>query len=163
MGNPEKSIVGDPVQWPGLVYSPLNIPGVIYAFGIISQDSGLIVEEFSETGNTAVCRKKTERGWERVRIGFAVRSSELSKDYDNIDILVCWYDDSSEDSIPVKLELKKFAENNIKNVQSHSSSKIKQDAPGKIREEFMAANEVRENFEETIRQFDDRIKKLRGR
>lgn len=158
----EKSIVGDPVQWNGLVYAPINISGLIYALGTLASATGFIFEEFSISGKTAICRRKTELGWEKVRIGFAVRSSDFQGGADEIDLLVCWTDDVGGQGIPPRLELSKFQENETEKVQGISPFSISRSAAENIREEFLAGNEVREDFEETIRQLDSRIKKLKN-
>lgn len=158
----EKSLVGDPVIWPGLVYSPLNTQGLIFAAGTLAEKIGLIFEEFDNFGKTAVCRRETENGWERIKVAFAVKSSEFGAENQDADLLICWISDTDGNSIP-KIELITFSTVS-ENVQNDSSAvsvnRIRNQE--NIREDFMAGKEVRESFEETIRDLDSRIKKLKS-
>jgi hypothetical protein len=163
MDKSDKSLVGEPVFWPGLVYSPLNISGLIFAVGTIAEKAGLIFEEFSPDGETAVCRRKTEAGWERLKVAFSVRSSEYRDRNEKIDMLICWIDDSDEVSIPARLELSKFPQQMDRNVQSFSSDSSIRRIPDGVREDFLSGKVAREEFEETVRQLDSRIKKLKDR
>ena len=159
-GKLEKSFVGDPVSWPGLVYSPLNTQGLLFAVGAMADKIGLIFEEFHNSGNSAVCRRKTENGWERIKVGLAVRSSEFSGDSGDLDLIICWIDDADGNSIP-KLELIVYS--TVKeDVQNNSPVLPAPKNPGDIRDDFLAGNEARASFEETIRQLDSRIKKLKS-
>jgi len=158
----EKSLVGDPVLWKGLVYSPLNVPGLIFALGTIATAAGLIFEEFSVSGQKAICRRKTDNGWERIRIAFAVKSSDFSGNSDGVDLLVCWSDDIDGENYPPRFELSKFSNAKYESVQNISPLPSSKEIPDNVREEFLSGSEVRESFEETIRELDSRIKKLKS-
>jgi hypothetical protein len=159
-----KSIVGDPIFWPGLIYSPLNTAGLIFALGSISNSAGLIFEEFSESDDTAVCRRKTDRGWERIKVAFAVRSSDYVEAEEDIDLLVCWVDDSSDENGPSKLELSGFhiAANSNTGKSGGSAAMPGKLPPEGLERNFSEENEARSDFEETVRQLDERIKKLKS-
>lgn len=160
----KESIVGDPIFWPGLVYSPLNTAGLIFALASVSNSAGLIFEEFSESDDTAVCRRKTDRGWEKIRVAFAVRSSKYVGAEEDIDLLVCWVDDSGDENGPPKLELSRFhIVANSETAESGGSAAM----PGKVSSGSLKRNsseesEVYSDFEETVRQLDERIKKLKS-
>lgn len=160
----KKSIVGDPVFWPGLIYSPLNIAGLIFALGSISNSAGLIFEEFSESDDTAVCRRKTDRGWERIRVAFAVHSSDYVEVDEDIDLLVCWIDDSDDENGPSKLELSRFhIAANSETAESGGSAAVPgEPSPDGPKRNFSEESEARSDFEETVRQLDERIKKLKS-
>lgn len=160
MAEMEKSFVGDPVLWPGLVYSPLNTQGLIFAAGTLAEKIGLIFEEFDNSGKTAVCRRETENGWERIKVAFAVKSSEFGAENQDADLLICWINDADGNSIP-KIELITFSTVS-KDVQNDSSAVSVNRIQENIREDFMAGKEIRESFEETIRDLDSRIKKLKS-
>ena len=160
----KKSIVGDPVFWPGLIYSPLNVAGLIFALGSVSNSAGLIFEEFSESDDTAVCRRKTDRGWERIKVVFAVRSSDYVEAEEDIDLLVCWIDDSDDENGPSKLELSRFhIATNGETADPGNPAAM----PGKMSSDGLKHNlagesEAQTDFEETVRQLDERIKKLKS-
>jgi len=162
MSKHEKSLVGDPIIWPGLVYSPLNASGLLYALGTLFDKAGLIFEEFSDTGDTAVCRRKTDFGWEKINAAFVVNSSQFSGDNSQIDLLICWIDDSNGTGDLPKLELSRFLPRGGANVQDFSPGQTPKEMPDDTGDDFSAGDELRENFEETIRQLDSRIKKLKS-
>ena len=160
----KKSIVGDPVFWPGLVYSPLNTAGLIFALGSISNSVGLIFEEFSESDDTAICRRKTDQGWERIKAAFAVHSSDYIGVEEDIDLLICWFDDSNHEKGPSKLELSRFnttanSDTGKAGISAAMSGKTFSDS---LQDDFSTESEAHSDFEETIRQFDERIKKLKS-
>ena len=153
----EKSFVGDPVQWPGLVYSPLNTPGLLFALGAAAASKGFLFEEFSSDGRTAVCRQKTERGWEKIRVGLALRSSDYDDPGDEIDLLICWLDDSSEAKTRPCLAISQMA------VSSRDNNDVPTAQPAKSLESILpegAAQDLlergrsHESYEETIKLLD---------
>ncbi|MEE9554073.1 MAG: hypothetical protein V3W18_07210 [candidate division Zixibacteria bacterium] len=156
----EKSLVGDPVLWPGLIYSPLNNQGLIFAVGTIAEKIGLIFEELHDSGKTAICRRKAENGWQRIRVALELKSSEFSAGKDEVDLLICWVDDSDGNSIPI-IELINFSpvSDNVQKDSPASPANIIQE---NVRNDFLAGKEVRESFEETIRELDSRIKNLKS-
>lgn len=162
MKETNKSFVGDPVDWPGLVYSPLNNPGLIFALGAVAEKLGIIFEEFLDSGTTAICRRKTGRGWEKIRVSFAFRSSEFINDGGETDLMICWIDDSDDDGLPQRLELRSLPKKSSGAVQETSPGIASKELRDNIREDLLAGREARESFEETIRQLDNRIKKLKG-
>lgn len=161
----KKSIVGDPLLWPGLVYAPINIYGLLYALGTVSGSIGLLFEEFSQTDNFAVCRQKTDNGWVRVKAALALRSSEYAPGEEEADLLICWSDDTGGiNGLPV-LELSGVAGNNPSKsaataIDVRGLDSIFAEDPS---EDLLVRGESRIKFEDTIRQLDERIKKIRSR
>lgn len=156
----EKSFVGDPIQWSGLVYSPLNNAGLLFALGTVAGSIGLIFEEFSDDFKTAVCRRKTPSGWERLKVELVYRSSEYFPDED-IDILICWVDDNAGYIGPLKLVLSE-------QMEGKGNAKIFKELPGlesilpeSAAEDLMDRGHSRESYEETIKLLDEQIKKLK--
>jgi hypothetical protein len=158
----EKSFVGDPIFWPGLIYAPLNINGLIFAFGSISQSSGMIFEEFG-SDNTAVCRRKTDRGWEKIRVAFVMNSSQFDFSRNDIDLVICWHDDSvSQNGIPLQA-LSKFVNQPITLDNPGAPIKRMENIlPDDAAESLAGRAQRRENFEDTVRQLDSQIKRLQG-
>jgi predicted transport protein len=95
----DKSVVGDLINFRGLVYSPMNENGVIFLFGKIAKDLNMYVEEIKPGFPDCVARRFTGRGWERVYIEFEYRSSHFKDhkhDASGCDMLVCWEHDWPE-------------------------------------------------------------------
>jgi hypothetical protein len=158
-----KSVVGDPIFWPGLVYSPININGLIFALGTVSGEVGLLFEEFSEDGSSAVCRRKTGEGWEKITAGLSVKSSEYEYSQ-KPDLLICWIDDGEigDSGLPV-LELSGIkGKINSHNPPAKNAGGLKNIFPEDPAEDLLHRGETVSNFEETVRQLDQRIKKLKN-
>ena len=161
----KESIVGDPIFWPGLVYSPLNLNGLLFALGTITDEIGLLFEEFSEDGSLAICRRKTEDGWKKIRAAFSIKSSEYNLTGDRPDLLICWDDDADLGSDKMSiLELSRIkgrmgSNNTLPGKPTGDLDRIFPDDPSN---DLLHRGETIANFEETIRQLDDRIKKLKN-
>jgi hypothetical protein len=161
----KKSLVGDPIFWPGLVYSPININGLLFALGTVTGQVGLLFEEFSDDGESAICRRKTGQGWEKVVVALAVRSSAWVSGETRPDLLICWADDAEigGGDLPVLALSRTIGET----AQGAIDSKRKMAAltdilPARSGEDLLHRGESIMEFEETVRQLDDRIKKIKG-
>jgi len=100
----EKSIVGDLINFRGLVYSPINENGVIFLFGKVIEDLNMYVEEVKPGFPDCIGRRFTGKGWEKVSIEFEYKSSNFQDhghNPENCDIIVCWVHDWSECPIEV--------------------------------------------------------------
>lgn len=95
----------------GLQHAPINEQGVVFLFGMVCFELGLVVEAV-RTGypdceaKRRVNRKRDE--WERVRIEFEYYSShfrEHGHDLNGCDVIVCWQHDWLECPLEV-IELK---------------------------------------------------------
>ncbi len=92
----DRSIVGDLINFRGLVYSPINENGVIFLFGKVIEDLNMYIEEIKPGFPDCIGRRFTGRGWERVAIEFEFRSSQFQDhghNPDECDIIVCWEHD----------------------------------------------------------------------
>jgi hypothetical protein len=91
-----KSIVGDLINFRGLVYSPINEQGVVFLFGKIAQDLNMYVEEIKTGFPDCIGRRFSGKGWERLRIEFEHKSSNFKAhkhDPSGCDLIVCWEHD----------------------------------------------------------------------
>jgi len=91
-----KSVVGDLINFRGLVYSPMNENGVIFIFGKIIEDLNMYIEEIKPGFPDCVGRRFSGKGWERVYIEFEYKSSHFKDHGHNAkdcDIIVCWEHD----------------------------------------------------------------------
>jgi len=103
-----KSIVGDLINFRGLVYSPMNENGVIFLFGKVMEDLNMYIEEIKPGFPDCIGRRFTGKGWERVAIEFEYKSSNFLQhghNPDECDIIVCWEHDWDDCPIEV-IELK---------------------------------------------------------
>lgn len=104
----EESIVGDLINFRGLVYAPLNENGVVFLFGKVLDDLHMYVEEIKPGFPDCVARRFTGKGWERLRIEFEFRSSAFKThghDPDVCDMVICWEHDWKDCPLEV-IELK---------------------------------------------------------
>lgn len=106
----KKSIVGDLINFRGLVYSPINENGVIFIFGKIIEDLNIYIEEIKPGFPDCIGRRFTGKGWEKVNIEFEYKSSNFKNHGHNpkeCDIIVCWEHDWTESPIEI-IELKEI-------------------------------------------------------
>jgi hypothetical protein len=104
----DKSIVGDLINFRGLVYCPINENGVIFLFGRVIGDLHMYIEEIKPGFPDCVARRFTGKGWERVAIEFEFNSSSFKNhghNPDDCDIIVCWEHDWKDCPLEV-IELK---------------------------------------------------------
>ena len=95
----EKSIVGDLINFRGLVYSPTNENGVIFLFGKVTEDINMYIEEIKPGFPDCIGRRFAGKGWERVSIEFEYKSSHFLQhghDSNKCDVIVCWEHDWPE-------------------------------------------------------------------
>src|SRR3989344_4613565 len=96
----EDSIVGELINFRGLVYSPINEQGVVFLFGRLLEDLNMYIEEVRTKYPDCVARRYTGTGWKRVYIEFEFQSSNFLQHGHNpkeCDIIVCWEDDLSQE------------------------------------------------------------------
>ncbi|MCD4786342.1 MAG: DUF5655 domain-containing protein [Candidatus Eremiobacteraeota bacterium] len=104
----DKSIVGDLINFRGLVYSPLNENGVVFLFGKVVEDLNMYVEEIKPGFPDCIGRRYVGKGWERVAIEFEYKSRNFKNHGHNpakCNIIVCWEHNWKECPIEV-IELK---------------------------------------------------------
>ena len=112
-----KTIVGDPLNFDGLQYAPINEQGVVFLFGKLHKELGIIVEAIQTGFPDAKGRKKVRMGWQEIAIEFEYRSSNFQwhkHTLDHCDMIICWINDWKECPIEV-VELKSIIENKLKN------------------------------------------------
>ncbi|HEX4144277.1 MAG TPA: hypothetical protein VHY91_12275 [Pirellulales bacterium] len=93
---------GAPINFRGLRHAPINEQGVVYLFGMVSNELGLIVEAV-QTGfpdcEAKRCVNSRENRWQRVRAEFEFRSRNFrdhGHDAAKCDLIVCWKHDWPE-------------------------------------------------------------------
>jgi DNA-directed RNA polymerase delta subunit len=104
----KRSIVGDPINFEGLIYGPLNENGVIFLFSKIHDKLGINIEAVQPGFPDAKGRRKSRKGWEDIWIEFEFKSSQFKvhgHDPRECDAIVCWEHDWKECPLEV-IELK---------------------------------------------------------
>lgn len=131
------SIVGDLINFRGLVYSPVNEQGVVFLFGKVVEDLNMYVEEIKREYPDCVARRFVGRGWERVYIEFEHRARNFVDHKHNpkqCDIIVCWennWPDCPEDYGLEIIELKSL----IKELRNREVTRPVKGAPNQAEEE----------------------------
>ena len=90
---------GAPINFRGLRHAPTNEQGVVYLFGMVSYELGMIVESVQSAYpdcEAKRCIDSRKDQWQRVHIEFEYRSSnfrEHGHDPAGCDLIVCWEHD----------------------------------------------------------------------
>lgn len=92
-------VFGAPINFRGLRHAPTNEQGVVYLFGMVSSELGLIVEAVQAAYpdcEAKWCVDNKQNRWQRVRIEFEYYRSNF-KDHGHdpagCDMIVCWEHD----------------------------------------------------------------------
>jgi hypothetical protein len=87
---------GAPINFRGLQHAPINEQGVVYLFGMVSSELGLIVEAIQSAFPDCEAKRCVDSRldrWQRVRIEFEFLSRNF-RDHghnpDGCDLIVCW-------------------------------------------------------------------------
>lgn len=92
-------VFGAPISFRGLRHAPTNEQGVVYLFGMVSSEIGLIVEAIQSAYpdcEAKRCVDSRQNRWQRVRIEFEFISSNFKEhghDPSACDMIVCWEHD----------------------------------------------------------------------
>jgi len=104
-------VYGEPIDFRGLRYAPVNEQGVVYLFGLVSRELGFLIEsirtDFPDCEGKRCLNIEGTR-WQHVRIEFEYKSSnfvEHGHDPNGCDLIVCWVHDLADSPLEV-LELK---------------------------------------------------------
>jgi hypothetical protein len=91
---PERRLYGEVLSFRGLLHAPTNELGVVFLFGVISQELGFVVESVQAGYPDCEAKRRVGPGrWQRVRIEFEFRSRSFrdhGHDPEGCDLLVCW-------------------------------------------------------------------------
>ena len=123
----EKSIVGDLINFRGLVYSPINENGVIFLFGKVADDLNMYVEEIKSGFPDCIARRFTGKGWERLSIEFEFCSKNFllhKHDHKKCDLIVCWEHNWANcpiEVIELKERIKEFSNKPVERPDKSSS------------------------------------------
>ncbi|NQS98441.1 MAG: hypothetical protein HQ591_08310 [candidate division Zixibacteria bacterium] len=154
----EKSVVGDLINFRGLVYSPMNENGVIFVFGKVIEDLNMYIEEIKPGFPDCVGRRFTGKGWERVYIEFEHKSSNFvghRHDLKGCDIIVCWEHDWVECPLEV-IELREV----IKELPSEPIKRPNVEKEEYVIEDLYRMKKVKDNTRNLFQRFDKAVKSI---
>lgn len=154
----EKSVVGDLINFRGLVYSPINENGVIFIFGKVIEDLNMYIEEIKPGFPDCVGRRFTGRGWEKVYIEFEFKSSHFREHGHNpkeCDLIVCWEHDWPECPIEV-IELRDV----IRGLPNKPIQRPDIEPPQYDIEDLYKKKKVTESVKNLFRSFDKEVKNI---
>lgn len=90
------SIVGEPINFRGIIYAPVNEQGVVFLFSKVHDDLGIKMEGIQQAFPDGRARRFNGKGWVEEKIEFEYRASEFQvhgHDIEKCDIIVCWVND----------------------------------------------------------------------
>ena len=93
MNSESGSIVGDLINFRGMVYAPVNEQGVVFLFGKVMEDLNMYVEEIKSGFPDCIARRFVGTGWKRLRLEFEYSSKNFrdhKHDAKDCDVIICW-------------------------------------------------------------------------
>ena len=106
-------ILGERLDFRGLLHAPVNELGVVYLFGMLSEELGFVVESVQAGFPDCEAKRRLRKNhWQRVRIEFEFKSANFlthGHDLSKCDLIVCWENDWLDCPIDV-VSLKEFIE-----------------------------------------------------
>ena len=93
----DRPVLGERIDFRGLLHAPVNELGVVYLFGIVAQDIGFVVESVQSGFPDCEAKRRLSKGrWQTVRVEFEFLSSNFLRhghDLAKCDVIVCWEHD----------------------------------------------------------------------
>jgi predicted transport protein len=163
MKNPRKNIVGEPINFRGLTYAPVNEQGVVLLFGMLAKELGFHVQ-LVRPGypDCKAVRSLGDGRYEEVNIEFEFRSSRFKTHLTSeikSDFIVCWEHDwpACPPSIQV-LELRSLIQSGQLNPspavdveEEKSEPKITYSLEDLIKEHWEQSHELLGRFEKALK------------
>jgi hypothetical protein len=91
---PDRPLLGEPIQVPGMAHAPVNEMGVMLLFGMVAAQLGIVVESVRAAFPDCLAKIEVEPGrWQYLRIEFEYESrafQEHGHDPQQCDMIVCW-------------------------------------------------------------------------
>jgi len=156
-----KTIVGNLINFRGLVYAPINEQGVVFLFGKIAHEFGMYVELIRTGYPDCIAKRYIGKDkWEEIKIEFEHKSSDFPRHKhhpEDVDMIVCWEHDWQDcpKSIEV-LELKNEI-TRLENINVEAPDKISKSSEYEI-EDFL--EKVSEQSKYLFKEIDKKILKI---
>ena len=164
----EDSIVGELINFRGLVYSPINEQGVVFLFGRLLEDLNMYIEEVRIKYPDCIARRYTGTGWKKVYIEFEYMGSNFLLHKHNpkeCDVIVCWINDLTQEQkkqiegIEI-IELKSLIKDpSIKNREIKAPEKEIEKSEYDITHHFIRSD-VNENVKQLYNKLHEEILKI---
>lgn len=157
----ELSIVGDIINFRGTVYAPTNEQGVIFLFGKVSEDLGIIIEEVKSSCPDCIARRFVGKGWKRIRIEFEFKSKNFvlhNHDIDKCDLIICW--ENNWPGCPIEVLELKTEIKNLKNFNIHVSSNTSSDDIFVQINHYFHSNKSKEHVKQKFLKLYDEMQKI---
>ncbi|HYW50577.1 MAG TPA: hypothetical protein VE861_08225 [Gemmatimonadaceae bacterium] len=94
------AVYGDPIDFRGMRYAPVDIGGVIFLFGMVARELGFHVESMSSGfPRCEATRQLAPNKWAKLRIEFELDSRDFrdaGRNPSACDVIVCWRDSWTE-------------------------------------------------------------------
>lgn len=101
----DRPVLGHRIDFRGLVHAPVNELGVVYLFGVLSEELGFVVESVQSGFPDCQAKRRLRRDrWQSIRIEFEFKSSNFlthGHDLGQCDMIVCWEHDWTDCPIEV--------------------------------------------------------------
>ena len=156
----KRSIVGNLINFRGLVYSPVTEQGVVFLFGKVIEDLNMYIEEIKTSYPDCVGRRYVGKGWERVYIEFEQRSSDFLRhghDPKECDIVVCWEHDWKDCPLEV-IELKELIKE-LPTKPLQEPQVVTEEVKYEL-EDLASYKRTTKNVKKTYEEFDERIRQM---
>ena len=133
-----KSVVGNIINFRGLIYAPINEQGVVFLFGKIAHEFQMYVELIRTGYPDCIAKRYIGRDrWEEIKIEFEFRSSDFERhkhDPKEADMIVCWTHDW--DKCPKTIEVLELKNEigNLDNIAVETPEKISKSSEYDIEE-----------------------------
>ncbi len=160
-----KTIVGNLINFRGLVYAPINEQGVVFLFGKIAHEFGMYVE-LIRTGYPDCIAKRFigKDKWEEIKIEFEYKSSDFIRHKhkaEEVDMIVCWEHDWEDCPKTIEvLELKNEI-TKLENINVEAPDKISRSSEYEIEEYLKRGNKesisLFKELDKEIMKIDDSI------
>lgn len=153
----DKTEVGSPMNFRGMMYKPINEQGVVYLFGLVAEDLNIRVESIQQGYPDCTAIRYLGKGrWERVRVEFEFNANNFfihKHEPKEINIIVCWEDDLNDE------QRKILTEQNIEIIAL--KDRIKTDEiPDKELSDPELSSKEEADIEHHLREISEKTKKL---
>lgn len=153
----ERSVVGDIINFRGMIYSPINEQGVVYLFSKVAEDLNMYIEEVKSGFPDCIARRFNGRGWEKVYIEFEFTSCNFKTHghpEEGCDIIVCWEHDWDDCPLEV-FELKSIIKELPNRIPGPEKNKGRD--KNKSVEELLKKRNVQEELKKKYYEFEKKV------
>lgn len=160
---PRKNIVGEPINFRGLTYAPVNEQGVVLLFGMLAKELGFHVQLVRQGyPDCKAVRSLGDGRYEEVNIEFEFRSSSFKTHLESetkTDFIVCWEHNWRDCPSTIQvLELRSLIQSGqlssvpaAETDQEEGEHKITYSLEDLIKENWKQSHQLLEQFEKALK------------